>query len=400
VGVEDVEQDGALVDVLNVLNLLSNVLRSRADTANGQEDVILEEILSEHLNIAGEGGREHESLAALNTGHILTLNDAANLGLETHVKHAIGLIENKVLDVAERDAATLNQIHESAGGSDKKIATAFNLAELGSYLSTAIDDAGTNPRTVGKLPRLVVNLRDKLASGGEYQGGGVRLALATKVAALTGRNGRGAVGKSLRQDGEQETTCLAGTCLGACHEVATADDNGDGVLLNRRGDLVPRKLDVGEQMGVQRGGGERQNRLRRVATGGRDGNVIVLLEVDASVLLRRVVGSTEQLALHARVGRANDVLSVAPLTIARATSSVTGATAGTSSAGSADVEVATVGVRVETTTTTLMRATAGIPTRLLCGSGAIETRATGTTGAASPVTPAAASIEVVVAEMK
>jgi hypothetical protein len=56
VGVENVQKNGALVDILNVLNLLSNVLRSRTDTTDREEDVVLEEITGKHLNVAGESG--------------------------------------------------------------------------------------------------------------------------------------------------------------------------------------------------------------------------------------------------------------------------------------------------------------------------------------------------------
>jgi len=94
VGVENVEKNGALVHILNVLNLLGNVLRGRTNTSNGQEDVILQEVAGKHLNIAGEGGRKHKSLSVLNTWHILTLNNTSNLWFETHVQHAVSFIEN------------------------------------------------------------------------------------------------------------------------------------------------------------------------------------------------------------------------------------------------------------------------------------------------------------------
>ena len=209
VSVKDVEEHRALVNVLDVFNSLSDVLGGRADTADRQEDVVLQEILGKHLDVAREGGRKHERLAALSTGHILALNDAANLGLETHVKHAISLIKNQILDVAQRDATTLDEIDKSAGGGDEEIAAAFDLAKLRSDLGTTIDNARADPRAVGELARLVVNLRDKFAGRGKDQCGGVRLALATIAAALAGRNGGRTMGEGLRQNGEQETTRLA-----------------------------------------------------------------------------------------------------------------------------------------------------------------------------------------------
>lgn len=46
---DDVEKDGALVLVLDVLDLLGDVLGGGSDTTDGQEDVVLEEVAREHL---------------------------------------------------------------------------------------------------------------------------------------------------------------------------------------------------------------------------------------------------------------------------------------------------------------------------------------------------------------
>jgi hypothetical protein len=94
---------------------------------------------------------------------------------------------------------------------------------------------------------------------------------------------------------------------------------------------------------IKRRVGELQDGLGHIMTGGLDGNVVVLLEVDAGMLLRRILGSSEQIPLQARVGGARDVLAVAPLAIARATRKVA-ATAATGSRRS--TTAAGVAVRV------------------------------------------------------
>lgn len=101
VSMEDIKQDRTLVLILNIFDLLGNVLRRRSDSANGQEDVVLEEVSSQHLNVSWERGREHEGLTILDIGHVFTLDNATNLRFETHVKHAISLVENQVLDVSK-----------------------------------------------------------------------------------------------------------------------------------------------------------------------------------------------------------------------------------------------------------------------------------------------------------
>ena len=44
----------------------------------------------------------------MNTRHVLSLYNTTNLMLETHVKHAIRLVEDKVTDIGKADATTFN----------------------------------------------------------------------------------------------------------------------------------------------------------------------------------------------------------------------------------------------------------------------------------------------------
>lgn len=126
-------------------------------------------------------------------------------------------------------------------------------------------------------------------------------------------------------------------------------------------------------MSVQGRSAEGGDGLGGFTAGRSDRNIIVLLEVDAGVLLGRVISGSEELAFGARVGRADDVLAVAPLAIAGATDSVATAAALGSAAGlSANVEVAAVGVGVEATA---LGATA--PAALLLGRGGIKAGAAG-----------------------
>jgi hypothetical protein len=327
--VKDIKEDRALVGVLNVLDLLSDVLRSGTDTTDRKEDVVLQEIAGKHLNVAGEGGREHESLAVLNRGHVLTLNNAANLRLETHVQHAISLIEDEVLDVLQGDAATLDQIDETTRGSNEQIAAALDLAKLGANVGTTVDDTRTDPRTVGELAGLVEDLGHQLTGGGQNQRGGVGLALAAVpvTSVLLNRNRAGTVLESLGENGEQETTSLTRTSLGTSHQVTTTHDNGNGVLLDGCGDFVARKLDVAEKVVIERGVGESGDGLGDTLAGGLDGDVVVLLEVDTSLLLRGIVGYTVELTLDTGVGGTGNVLAILPLSITRATGRASTATA-------------------------------------------------------------------------
>ena len=104
-------------------------------------------------------------------------------------------------------------------------------------------------------------------------------------------------------------------------------------------------------MVVKRWVGELENGLGNIVARGLNGNVVVFLEVDAGLLLGRVINYTEELALEAGVRRAGNVFAISPLSV----------TASTSSAAASGGRVA-VGVLVEA-------ALRGIPAALTAATG-------------------------------
>jgi hypothetical protein len=216
------------------------------------------------------------------------------------------------------------------------------LAELRANVGTTVNDTRSNPRTVGKLAGLIKDLGDELTGGSENQRSGVSLALTTKLTGGISRHGRRTIEESLRENREQETTSLSGTGLSTSHQITTVANDGDRVFLDRSGDLVVSELDVAAQMLIQRRSRELVNGLRNILTRSLNGDVVVLLEVDTGVLLGRIVGSgAEKLALDTGVSRARNVLSIAPLSVARSAGS-----------RSATTRVAVVAATAVTTSTT------------------------------------------------
>jgi hypothetical protein len=69
---------------------------------------------------------------------------------------------------------------------------------------------------------------------------------------------------------------------------------------------------------VERGVFEGVDGFRDVVTAGLHGDVIVVGEVDTGLLLCGVVGNAKKLTLQTSVGRAGDVLAIAPLSISGA----------------------------------------------------------------------------------
>jgi len=290
--VQDVEEHTTLVGIFDVLHFLRNVLRRRPDTSNRKEDILAEEVAGEHLDVTREGGREHERLAVGGLRHILAFDNAADLRLETHVKHTIGLIEDQILNAGERDAASLYEVNKTTGSGDEQITATLDLAELGADVCTSVDDAGLDPRAVGELARLFVNLRRKLTGWSENQRRWVGFALASETSLLWSRCSRSSL-EGLRKNWEQETTSLSGTGLSTSHQVTAAHHDWNRVFLHWRWHLVTCEVDVGDKVIIERWVGERSDGLWHALSGSLHWNIVIFLEVDARGGLRWVVGHTE-----------------------------------------------------------------------------------------------------------
>jgi len=63
-------------------------------------------------------------------GHVLLLDDAADLGLESHVQHAVSLVQGQVAAARQADAGALYQIAQAAGGGHQDVASPLHLPQL------------------------------------------------------------------------------------------------------------------------------------------------------------------------------------------------------------------------------------------------------------------------------
>ena len=112
------------------------------------------------------------------------------------------------------------------------------------------------------------------------------------------------------------------TSLSTSHQIATAHDDWDRILLYRSWLLVSRELNVGDQMIIERRYCESVDGLWDITSSCLDWDIIVVVEVDTSLLLAWIVWNTVQLALNTGVRWARDVLAIDPSTLTGATWSV------------------------------------------------------------------------------
>jgi hypothetical protein len=163
--------------------------------------------------------------------------------------------------------------------------------------------------------------------------------LTAEVASSSRWGRRRAILESLGENREQETTSLSGTSLSTSHQVTTAHDDGDRVFLNWGRDLIMGELDILNQVVIERRVGELENWLWNIVSRSFNWDIIVLLEVDTGLLFGWVVLNTEELTLHADVGRAWNMLAITPLSITRATSRCVWSTTSSATGGGVTVSV-------------------------------------------------------------
>ena len=188
-----------------------------------------QKLLAEPLDLGPERGGEHESLADARE----RLDDALDIGDEAHVEHAVGLVDHQHLDAAQHDLAPLEHVYQAAGGGDQNVGV---LAERG-FLKReplAADEQRLAQAVVGAVGDEVV--RDLLSE------------LSRRRQDQAARHARLARAGAQYVDDRQRVGCgLARAGLGAAQQVDAAQDQRDGLLLNRRRRLVAGPGNGGEQ---------------------------------------------------------------------------------------------------------------------------------------------------------
>ena len=111
--------------------------------------------------LAVERGREEQRLAVGRA----RLDDAVDGGLEAHVEHPVGLVEDEHHDRVQREGAAGEQILEPAGGGDDDV-RAGGVLGLGDEADAAVDGGHAQGPGVGDSPDLIGDLRARVPAWG------------------------------------------------------------------------------------------------------------------------------------------------------------------------------------------------------------------------------------------
>ncbi len=211
-------------------------------------DRLAQEIVDEFLDIGRHRRREEERLAFF--GRIL--EDLLYVMDETHVQHAVRLVQDNGRESAGVDAPAIDEIEDAPRGADDEVIETLQLHDLRADSRAAHADGGEDLHAACKFAKLLFNLDGELARRGEDE--------CPAFSVLY----RGV------DDGYQESRRLAGAGVGKTYDIAPFENKGDDLVLNGRGSSNTRLADVGEKRTVDteclKGVDGRIDRLRLVCS--------------------------------------------------------------------------------------------------------------------------------------
>jgi len=148
-------------------------------------------------------------------------DDALDIGDEAHVQHAVRLVDDEDLHIAQQDLAALEEIEHAARGGDEHIDAAVELLQL-------LDEGfAADQQRLAQLVIFAVGVEVLGHLGGE---------LACRLQDQRARHAH--LSTAFGQDvdhREDEGGGLAGARLGASEDVSTHQHDGDGLFLDRGG---------------------------------------------------------------------------------------------------------------------------------------------------------------------
>jgi hypothetical protein len=176
----------------NLDNLSDAVVGSQIHGTNVDLNEISQEVGRHGADLLGPSGGPHEGLAV----RANLADDLADLGLETHVEHAISLVENKVSHTTKVGLAGFEHVDQAAGCGNAHLDAALEVADLGPLGDTAIDASVADAGRLSKLCDFLLNLNSQFTSGCEDQNDRA-VARSEKGLSVDVNDGRETVGQSL-----------------------------------------------------------------------------------------------------------------------------------------------------------------------------------------------------------
>ncbi|KAF5049970.1 hypothetical protein DSECCO2_434260 [anaerobic digester metagenome] len=226
-------EQGHLLGRLDGVDAVADLFR-RGRVGHLHHGGLHQDLVGDLADLGGHGGGKQQILAlGRQLGH-----DAAQIGQEAHVEHAVGLVQNQCVHVGQVDETAVQQV-EQASRTGHQDAGLGGRLDLGRLAHPAEDRGATDARLLAQGDERLVNLQGQFAGRGQNEN--------AHRAALRDRS----LDHALQQR-QGEGRRLAGAGLGQAEDILAVEDRGDGLNLNGSGGNVAAVTDAGVQTPVER----------------------------------------------------------------------------------------------------------------------------------------------------
>ena len=246
-GLDDVGQQGPLALAVHGMDDLADQLGGGVGGCDLHGGGGPQELRGQLLDLVREGGREEQGLPFRGQQR----EDLLDVADEPHVEHAVGLVQHQDLQLAEVQVALALMVQQAARRGDEDLDAGPEGLGLGVDVHAAEDGGGAQRDVLAIGADALLYLHGQLAGGREDEG-------PDGVARGGGRSA--GVGRQQLQHGQGEAGGLAGAGLGAAHEVAAFQHQGNGLDLDGGGVFVALLAYGAQELGQQPEGFEGHGR--------------------------------------------------------------------------------------------------------------------------------------------
>ena len=216
-------QQELLVALLHKIQALLDAVHRAGHRVYLDKGRVVQDACGQLLDLLGHGGAEHQVLALPGQlgDHLFHVVDKA------HIQHPVGFVQNKDLNVGEVQQPLPHQVVQAARAGNEDVHALFQGCDLRSLTHTAKDDGAAQGQILAVGFKALADLQSQLPGRSQDQGADGTL--------FAGRAGSQAV-----EHGQRKGSRLAGTRLGAAHQVPPGQHRRNGRRLNGRGGFIAR----------------------------------------------------------------------------------------------------------------------------------------------------------------
>ena len=216
-------QQELLVALLHKIQALLDAVHRAGHRVYLDKGRVTQDACGQLLDFLGHGGAEHQVLALPGQlgDHLFHVVDKA------HIQHPVGFVQNKDLNVGKVQQPLPHQVVQAARAGNEDVHALFQGCDLRSLTHTAKDDGAAQGQILAVGFKALADLQSQLPGRGQDQGADGTL--------FAGRAGSQAV-----EHGQRKGSRLAGTRLGAAHQVPPGQHRRNGRRLNGRGGFIAR----------------------------------------------------------------------------------------------------------------------------------------------------------------